>query len=83
MDFTKNGNFEPPSEPDSDGPGEGGKPFYLPANMSHEIDKSVAMYNGISILTSDHISFTRSLRDTRLEEYRVYKKYSLLLEFLI
>ena len=76
LDLTKLGNFEPPPERVSDRPGEGGRPHILPANMSHEMDVSIGKYNGMCLRTSDDISLTRSLPDTRLEEYSVYENYS-------
>lgn len=69
LDLTKLGNFEPEAEKVGDGPGEGGKPYHLPSSKQHAADVSIGKHKGICVLASDDISLTRTIPDTRMEEY--------------
>jgi len=63
----KLGNFEPEEEPVGDGPGEGGKPYRLPADKQNDVDESIGNY-GMNMAVSDAISLERAIPDTRQDE---------------
>ncbi|XP_035703837.1 N-acetylgalactosaminyltransferase 7 isoform X3 [Folsomia candida] len=63
----KLGNFEPEEEPIGDGPGDGGKPYRLPANKQNEADESISEY-GMNMAVSNAISLERPIPDTRMSE---------------
>jgi len=63
----KLGNFEPEEEPVGDGPGDGGKPYKLPADKQNEADESIGEY-GMNMAVSNVISLERPIPDTRMAE---------------
>lgn len=61
------GNYEPPEEPQRDGPGEGGKPHRLLPEQDYEARLSQARF-GMNLVCSDEIPLNRSVPDLREEE---------------
>lgn len=64
----RNGNFEPPPEPERNGPGEAGKPHRVPSNKENDAMNSMNEY-GMNMAVSDEISLDRSIPDLRMGEY--------------
>lgn len=61
------GNFEPPSEPVLDKPGEGGKSHILSAGKENLASHAISEF-GMNIVCSDEISLNRSIPDLRMQE---------------
>lgn len=62
-----NGNFEPPEDDLSDGPGDGGEAYELPPEKQNAGADSEMEY-GMNMVVSDAISLDRAVKDTRLKE---------------